>query len=311
MDRRRFLLAAAASAAAAAAPKGPAMLPVIDTHQHLWDLSRVKLAWLKPGSGPPLEASYTPKEYADATAGLNVVKAVYMEVDVVPEQQQAEADYVTELCKSGTTPTVAAVVSGRPNSDGFAGYVSQFKGGKYVKGVRQVLHVPETTPAYYLDPKFVKGIQLLGESGLSFDLCVRAAELPEHLKLVERCPGTRFILDHCGNPRADFTPEQTARWKADLAALAGKRNVVCKVSGFLANGWKPGRWTADDIAPVVNTVLDTFGPDRVMFGGDWPVVLNAGSYRDWLTALRQIVAARPEDEQRKLLHDNAAKFYGI
>lgn len=311
MNRREFMVASAAMTASASlvAKERPAMLPVIDTHQHLWDLSKFKLAWLTPGS--VFDANFTPKEYAEATEGLNVVKAVYMEVDVVPEQQQAEADYLVSLCESGKTPTCAAVVSGRPNSEGFAKYVKPFQGHKYIKGIRQVLHVESTPPGYCLDPKFVKGIQLLGELGLSYDLCVRAPELPDFTKLVAQCPGTRFILDHCGNPRKDFTREQLATWRNDLGALASHKNIVCKVSGFLANGWQPGKWTPEEIAPVVNHTIEAFGWDRVMFGGDWPVVLAAGTYKDWLTALRTIIKDRPEADQRKLLHDNAAKFYGI
>ncbi|QEL16012.1 amidohydrolase family protein [Limnoglobus roseus] len=311
MNRRDFLAAGAAVAVlpTLSSAKDAAMLPVVDTHQHLWDLTKFKLGWLKPGS--VYDASFTPKEYAEATAGLNVVKAVYMEVDVVPEQQQAEADYLVELCQSGKTPTCAAVVSGRPNSDGFAKYAGQFKGSKYVKGIRQVLHVDSTPPGYCLDPKFVKGIQLLGDLGLSYDLCVRAADIPNFVKLVEQCPNTRFILDHCGNPGAKFTAAEADAWKKNTAALAAKKNVVCKVSGFLANGWEKGKWTAADLAPVVNHITETFGWDRVMFGGDWPVVLAAGRYADWLTALRQIIKDKPEADQKKLLHDNAVAFYGL
>lgn len=312
MTRRDFLASAAVAAAAPlAAAKDPPMIPAIDTHQHLWDLTKFKLSWLKPGSGPPFEASFTPTEYAEATAGLNVVKAVYMEVDVIPEQQQAEADYLTELCAGGKTPTVAAVVSGRPASDAFEKYATQFKGSKYIKGVRQVLHVDSTPPGYCLQPAFLKGVRLLGELGLSYDMCVRAAELPNYAKLAAECPGTRFILDHCGNPSAKFTPAQFDQWKTDLALVAARPNVVCKVSGFLANGYERGKWTAEQIAPVIDHVQETFGPDRVMFGGDWPVVLAAGTYKEWLTALRQVIARRPEADQKKLLHDNAAKFYGI
>jgi predicted TIM-barrel fold metal-dependent hydrolase len=311
MNRRDFLAVGTAAALlpTASPAQDAAMIPVVDTHQHLWDLRKFKLGWLKPGT--VYDANFTPTEYAEATKGLNVVKAVYMEVDVVPEQQQAEADYLVELCAGGKTPTVAAVVSGRPNGDGFAKYAGQFKGSKYVKGIRQVLHVESTPPDYCLDPKFVKGIQLLGDLGLSYDLCVRPADLPNYVKLVEQCPGTRFILDHCGNPNAKFTAEQTDAWKKNTAALAAKKNVVCKVSGFLANGWEKGTWKADDIAPIVNHVCDTFGWDRVMFGGDWPVVLAAGSYADWLTALRQVIKDRPAADQKKLLHDNAEAFYGL
>src|SRR5262249_19095712 len=126
MDRREFLAASAAAAVAplAAAQKDKPMLPIVDTHQHLWDLSKFKRAWFDTDvpERKILGKNYTPKEYAEATKGLNVVKAVYMEVDVVPEQQQKEADYITELCESAKTPTRAAVISGRPNSEGFEKY---------------------------------------------------------------------------------------------------------------------------------------------------------------------------------------------
>lgn len=310
MHRREFLAAAAGAAASLAVAKDPpAMLPALDTHQHLWDLKEFKLGWVTPDN--PLNASYTPVEYAQAIDGLNVVKSIYMEVDVVPEQQQKEADYVVALCESKKTTMCAAVVSGRPNSDGFAKYATQFKGHKYVKGIRQVLHVKETTPDYYLDPKFVKGIQLLGELGLSFDLCVRPAELPEFAKLVDQCSGTRFILDHCGNPRGDFTKEQWEAWRKNMAAMATRKHVVCKVSGFIANGFEKGKWKTADLAPAVNGTIEAFGIDRVMFGGDWPVCTLAATYKEWLTALREIIAPRPETEQKKLLHDNAAKCYGV
>ena len=150
MNRREFLAATVLSAGLRprlAISKDKPMLPIVDTHQHLWDLDKFKLAWFDPDTpeGKILGHNFTPKEYAEATKGLNVVKAVYMEVDVVPEQQQKEADYIIELCESGKTPTCAAVLSGRPNSEGFAKYAKQFKGSKYVKGIRQVLHVKDTT----------------------------------------------------------------------------------------------------------------------------------------------------------------------
>jgi L-fuconolactonase len=309
MTRRDFLAATAAVAAAPVAAASAPMIPVIDTHQHLWDLRKFRLSWLKPGT--PLHGNFTPTEYAEATAGLGVVKAVYMEVGMDADQQQAEADYLIELCEGKKTPTCAAVVAGSPVADTFPKYVGQFKGHKYIKGIRHMLHTPDAPAGFGLNPAFVKGVQLLGELGLSFDLCVRPGELPDHAKLVKQCPGTRFILDHCGNPQAKFTPAQFDDWKRGIAGVAALPNVVCKVSGFIANGWERGKWTADDIAPVINTTLDTFGPDRVMFGGDWPVVLGGATYSEWLTALRQVVKSRPEADQRKLFHDNAVKQYAV
>ncbi|MBA4186649.1 MAG: amidohydrolase [Planctomycetaceae bacterium] len=315
MNRREFVAASAAVVpfALSHAEEKP-MLPIVDTHQHLWDLEKFKLAWFDPKTpeGKILGHSFTPKEYAEATKGVGVVKAVYMEVDVVPEQQQKEADYIIELCESKKTPTCAAVISGRPNSDGFAKYASQFKGNKYVKGIRQVLHVKETPAGYALDEKFVKGIKLLGELGLSFDLCVRPAELPDFAKLVDQCPGTRFILDHCGNANLKHTPAERDQWKKDMTDIAKRKNLVCKVSGFIASAPGRGKWTLDDLAPIVNHTLDSFGPDRVMFGGDWPVcLLGVEKYADWATALQSIVKDRPEEQKKKLFHDNAVKFYGL
>jgi len=311
-SRRTFLYAAAGATVlpsfVRAAEELSTMLPVIDTHQHLWDLTKVKLGWLKEGS--PLLGQFTPTEYAKATEGLNVLKSIYMEVDVVDESREAEIEYVTEICKSGKTPMVAAVVGGRPAGKDFAAYVGKLRENKYVKGVRQVLHA-DAPKGFCLGKDFVAGVRLLGELGLSYDLCMRPTDLDDAAKLVELCPDTRFILDHCGNPQKGFDAKQIDRWKKDLAAVAAHKNTVVKVSGFVVNGWKKGEWKADDLAPFANATIDTFGADRAMFGGDWPVVTNAGTYKDWLTALRSILANRPEAEQKKILHDNAAKFYGI
>ncbi len=310
MNRRHFLGAVAAGAAALAGADGPGapMIPIVDTHQHLWDLDTFKLAWMAPGE-EPLGRSYRPADYAEATKGLDVVKSVYMEVDVVPDQQVAEAEYVLGLIRKGGTPMVAAVISGRPDSPGFAAYLDRFQGERAIKGVRQVLHAASTPAGYCLDPAFIRGIRELGRRGLSFDLCMRSPELPDAARLIAACPDTRFILDHCGNE--PVFEKDHSRWKRDLDGIAAKGDrVVCKVSGVVASA-KGHPWTADDLAPVVNHVLDTFGPDRVMFGGDWPVCTLAASYRQWVEALRAIVKDRPEPDRKKLFHDNAVRFYGL
>jgi predicted TIM-barrel fold metal-dependent hydrolase len=310
MNRRDFLAASAAATVAAAgqAQERPAVIPVVDTHQHLWDLSKFRLPWVKEGS--PLARSYLMSDYLKATEGLNVVKAVYMEVDVAEDQQQAEADFITEVCRRGDTPTVAAVVSGRPGTDGFARYARQFKDSKYVKGIRRVLHVPQTPPGTALEKKFVASICLLGELGLSFDLCVRPAELPDTDKLVGECPDTRFILDHCGNANVEQRGRERDQWRRDMATIAKRKNLVCKVSGIVASA-APGKWAPEDLAPIVDHTLEVFGPDRVMFGGDWPVCTLAATYRQWLEALRHIVKDRPKEQRRRLFHDNAVRFYGL
>ncbi len=315
-SRRTFLGGLAAlTLPPLSAKAAPPMLPVIDTHQHLWDLTKLRLSWVKTGDAAnPLAAPHTPTEYAAATAGLNVVKAVYMEVAVVPEDLQKEADYVAGVCESKATPMVAAVIGGAVGTPAFAPYVTPYKGHKFVKGVRKTLHGDDTPPGHALTPAFVKDVQLLGELGLSFDLCVRPVELPDVAKLVAQCPGTRFILDHCGNASPKFTPAELTAWRKGMDALAAKANVVCKISGFIVNGnvkGNKGAYEAGDLAQIINGTIDAFGIDRVMFGGDWPVVTLATTYKNWLRLLQEVIANRPEGERRKILHDNAAKQYGI
>lgn len=311
MDRRRFLgqtaaLATAAGLTASSPADGPAMMPIVDTHQHLWDLSRFRLPWL--AGAPKLNRSFLMEDYRQATAGLDVVKSVYMEVDVEPSQQAAEADYVLELISGGGTPMAGAVISGRPASEGFAAYLARYRDRPAIKGVRRVLHAAETPRGHCLERPFIDGIRLLGNQGLSFDLCMRADELGDAAKLIDACPETAFILDHCGN--ASVRARDLSGWKADIGRLAERKNVVCKVSGIVASA-APDPWTADDLAPIVNHVLDRFGPDRVVFGGDWPVCTLAATYRQWVEALRRIVADRPLADQKKLFHDNAIRVYRL
>jgi L-fuconolactonase len=311
MNRRTFLRrsAIAAVASIAAAPK-TTFMPIIDTHQHLWNLDKFRLPWLKNRGG--LNRSYTLTDYKQAAEGLNIVKTIYMEVDLDPTLQQAEAEFVVATCQQPESGMVGGVISGRPAADEFRAYATQFKGSPFIKGVRQVLH-GTAPPGFCLDPKFVRGIQLLGELGLRYDLCMRPDELTDAGKLVDACPNTKFILDHCGNAKVHGpdgkAPDRTA-WQRDLAALAKRPNLVCKVSGIVISA-KKGDWSAADLAPIVNHVLDSFGPDRVIFAGDWPVCTSVATLAEWVNALKAIVRERPEEQQRKLFHDNAVRIYGL
>ena len=184
---------------------------LIDTHQHLWNRSQFTLPWITKGM--VLDADFGIPEYKKASGGA-VSRTVYMEVDVDPAQQWAEAV--------------------------------------------QVLHVPATPQGYSLQPDFVKGIKLLGENQLSYDLCVRDVDLPEKSKLVLQCPQTQFILDHCGNPdlkKSDLTP-----WKKDLEEISRHKNVVIKISGFLASAPARDQWKLEQAALIINHCLDWFHP---------------------------------------------------
>ena len=297
------------------------MLPIVDTHQHLWNLAQFALPWLEGEGMEPLRKNHLMSDYLAAARGAGIARTVYMEVDVAAEQRIAEAEFVAGLCRADDNPMAAAVIGGSPGEEGFRDYIDRFKDEDVIKGVRQVLHVPDAEPGHCQQERFVRDVQYLGEIGMSFDLCLRPSELGDAVGLVDQCPDTLFIVDHCGNadpqivsgavehdPANPFshTKEQ---WQRDMAALGEREHVVCKISGIIARA--PVGWSADALAPTVNHCLDSFGPDRVVFGGDWPVCNFGASLSAWVAALREIVSGRSEEEQAKLLAGNAERLYGL
>lgn len=321
VSRREFVQGSVAAAASMAISSAMAseneMTPIIDCHQHLWDLEKFKLPWLTPGG--LLGRSYVMSDYLQAIRGTGIKHAVYMEVDVAADQKQQEVDYIVGICRAGNTPTVSSVVGGNPSNESFREYATSLKGNPYVRGIRQVLHGGQK-PGAVFETTFFSHIRLLGELGLSFDLCMRPQDLGDAVKLTELCPDTFFILDHCGNgdPKAFLSAAQRGgaapshdaeAWKKHIDQLGKRPNVVCKISGIVASA--PEGWTAETLAPVVNHCLDAFGPDRVVFGSDWPVCLKGAKLAQWVAALREIISNRPAADQRKLLYDNAVRIYRL
>ena len=329
-DRRTFLAATAATATAAAATlcspslalgnsvNAPKAIEIIDAHQHLWDLERFRLPWTDGNEN--LAKNYLIPEYRKAVEGQNVVKSIYMEVGMANELQTAEAEWLIELCNDDGNDTVAGVIAGNPLADTFEAYVRRFAKEDCIKGLRHLLQIPESPKGMCLGKDFQKGVQLLGELGLRFDICIRAPEIEDGVELVKACPNTRFVLDHCGNadpaafsdsPKYDREPQhKVGQWKRAIDSMAQQDNVICKISGIIARV-VPNQWSADDLAPIVNHCLDCFGPDRVIFASDWPVCTEGAPLSKWIGALKEIVASRPEAEQRKLFSETAVKFYEL
>ena len=317
--RRRFIQAAGSLALGTLAMEtlaaGPSLYDgeIVDTHLHLWDLSLIRPPWVGAATGHArdvLARDHRLVEFAEASKGLKVTRAVYMEVDVAEADEVKEAEYVSRLCADGKSPLMAAVISGRPASDGFAAYLDRFRGNSFIKGLRQVLHTGATPADYCLEPAFVRGVRMLGDRGLSFDLCLRNDQLEIGARLIEQCPGTRFVLDHCGNPHAG--KDDLDGWRRGIAGIAGLKNreVICKVSGLYGNV-NATEWPADRLAPIVRSVIDAFGWDRVIFASDWPVVNLGASYRTWVENLKTIVRDDSPAHQAKLFRDNATSFYRL
>ena len=325
-DRRDFLANSAATAAAAAtslalpqfftpgsadaAEDAKPVIPIVDTHQHLWDLKKLTLPWLKNEGVQSINRDFLMKHYLESTKGLGVSKTVYMEVNVQHSHQEREAEWVIGMCKDKSNPMKAAVIGGYPHDRGFKKYIRQYEDSDYVKGVRTVLHDPDRPTGLCLEKRFVKNVKLLGKMGMSFDLCMRPEELADGAKLVEKCPKTRFVVDHCGNMPVGSTDKALRKkWMDGMKALASHENVVCKISGIVVTapeGWKPA-----DLAPNMLFCIDTFGEDRAYFAGDWPVCRLRATFAQWVGALKTIVKDRPLAARKKLFAGNAEKFYGI
>ena len=319
MNRKKFL--ATASVLAIASIKGSSILyasnsikkiPLVDTHQHLADLVRFGKGW----TSPPVPGNYDMKAYFEATRNVNMVKAVYMEVGVPAARRQEEALYAIEMCKDTSNPTKGAVISGDLKSSEFETYISQFKDSPYIKGIRYGFR----SVAEMQDPQLIKNIELLGKLNMSLDFTISPAWLPAIANLIKTCPGTRFLVNHCGNadPRAFLDPSLISgkpnhdanEWIAAMKTVAENKNVVCKISGIISI--TPGYpKTAKTLAPGINHCLDIFGPDRVMFASDWPWCLKSNKLEEWVNILKEIVKNRPYKEQKKMFHDNAIKFYSI
>jgi len=287
---------------------------IIDAHQHLWDLKQFRLPWLD-SAGPRLNRNYTLADYERAVEGLNLVKAVYEEVAVTPDQRSAEADYVAELCRSRRSRTVAAVIGGDVASEGFEKYIRRFEGSPYIKGVRSGYR-----RSAYNDPRFVRGVNLLGDLGMVYDLGAGSDLLADAAKLAAACPKTRVVVNHCGNPNVKWFAESAAtdermrgaraKWEEGIARLAEHPNVICKISGVAESG-DDGQVTAATVAPAVNYCLDHFGDNRVVFASNWPVCLKTISLAGWVGVLKEVVAPRGTAFSRKLFCGNATRVYGL
>ena len=281
--------------------------PIIDSHLHLWDPARLTYPWLSavPAIGGPRLA----RDFRAASAGYEVEKMIFVQCDALPEQARDEIRWVAELA-ADEEPRLAGIVAWASVSSGAAAApeLDWLADQRLVRGVRQLIQ-SEDDDRYCARPDFVRGVQLLGERGLSFDLCIKGdGQFESVLELVGRCPEVAFALDHLGKPF--IGQSRIEPWAEHIRRLADAPNVVCKVSGMCTEAdWND--WTVDDLRPYAEIAFEAFGPGRLMFGGDWPVVDLASTWVQWVQTLTELTAGFSAADRRKLFHDNAASFYRI
>lgn len=276
---------------------------LVDTHQHLWDLDRLPYTWC--AGLPALNRSFRLDDYLAASAGCGITKAVFMECDVDDPHQLAEATAIQQLAEK--QPLIAGIIaSGRPENPGFPQYLEQLAALKKLRGLRRVLHVvPDEVSR---QPLFRENLRRLPALNLTFDLCVLARQLPVARELADACPKVTFILDHCGVP--DVKGRAFDPWLAEITALAERPNVSCKISGLVAYA-DAATWTAADLRPWVEHVIASFGWDRVVWGGDWPVCTLSAPLARWVAATHELTAAVTADQRARLYHRNAERLYRV
>lgn len=279
--------------------------PIVDTHLHLWDLGRLNYPWL--ASVPLLNRNHLIADYRRACGPVQVAKMVFLQCECEPRQSFAEADWVTEVAQ--LDPRIRGIVAQAPLENGAAveSELVRLAANPLVKGIRRLIQ-SEADDAFCLRPDFVRGVQLLPRHGLTFDLCIFHRQLANTLELVRQCPNVTFILDHIGKP--DIKAGRLDPWRDELRALAAQPNVWCKLSGLVTEA-DLAAWTPADLRPYLDHVLDCFGLDRVMFGGDWPVSTQASDYPRWVATLDAALRGCSPDELHRVYVRNAERFYRV
>jgi predicted TIM-barrel fold metal-dependent hydrolase len=277
---------------------------LVDTHQHLWDLRQLPYSWTN--SVPPLARSFLFEDYVAAAAGTGITKTVFMECDVDEPYALDEARHIQTLADQH--PLIAGIVaSGRPDHENFASHLEQLTRLPKLRGVRRVLHTQPDGLSEQL--QFRENLKRLSKLRLTFDLCLLARQLPVGLQLVRACPDVSFVLDHCGVP--DVKGRAFDPWREHIRALAAEPNVVaCKISGIVAYA-DSQTWTLDDLRPWAEHVIESFGWDRVVWGGDWPVCTLSATLTRWVEATRELTRGATEEQREKLFHANAERIYRV
>jgi L-fuconolactonase len=273
----------------------------IDAHHHFWKYTPEEYGWITDGMSV-LRRDYLPAELRReaALAGIDGV------ISVQARQTLEETDWLLKLAEEndficgvvGWVPLISNTVR-----DDLARYANRPK----LKAVRHVLQ-DEPDDNYMLRDDFDRGIVLLKEAGLRYDILIFERHLPQVIKLVDRHPGTTFILDHVAKPR--IRENQLSPWRENLRELGRRPNVYCKVSGMVTEA-NHANWTAQQLRPYFDAALEAFGSRRLMFGSDWPVCLLACGYRRWFQIVREFASKLTQDEQDRLFEQTAIEAYGL
>ena len=272
----------------------------IDAHQHFWRRDRGDYDWLTPALAP-LWRDFLPDDLAPLLAGHGMAGCIL--VQAAPTV--AETDFMLSL--AGTHSFIRGVVGWTDLAAADApARIAALAAHPRLVGLRPMLQDLPDDDAI-LDPAVQPALAAMATQGLALDALIRPRHLPRLLAVRDRHPNLNIVIDHAAKP--DIAGGDLADWARDLAAVAADGRTRIKLSG-LATEAAPA-WKVDDLKPVADTVLAAFGPDRVMWGSDWPVLNLAGSYDQWVAATDELLAGLDAAGQAAVRGGTAARFYGL
>lgn len=278
-----------------------AMNTVVDSHHHFWNYSPAEYGWIGDRMHI-LRRNFLPQDLRAQISAAGVDEVI----SVQARQTVAETDWLLDLAEP--SEFIRGVVGWAPLIDGdVRRHLDRWAGRNKLLALRHVLQ-DETDDRYMLRPDFNAGVSLLKEYGLGYDILIFERQLPGTIEFVDLHPGQVFILDHIAKPR--IAAKVMEPWKSQIAELARRPHVYCKISGMATEAeWQ--NWKPDELRPYFETVLQAFGPSRLMFGSDWPVCLVACAYETWVQIVEEWVAPMSATEKQRIWGETALEAYGL
>jgi L-fuconolactonase len=285
--------------------------PIIDTHLHLWDPKRLTYSW--QDGNALLNRPYTIEDYREASGGIDTDAMIFVECHV--DEGAGSGQYIQEIEfveeEAQRDPRIRAIVAKAPLERGASvtpileEMVLRFP---RLRGVRRIPEFEADPHGFMLQPRFVEGVRLLKGFNLHFELNVNYTQMDSALEFLERVPDVPIVLDHCGKP--GIKGGHIGLFRRHMHAVAAHPNVVCKLSDLAVEAnWT--RWTESELRPFIEGTLEAFGIRRVMYGGDWPVCLQAIALPRWVEVLDRALAGLSPEELRLFYRDNAHGFYRL
>ena len=276
---------------------------IVDSHHHIWDPAKRPHEWLV--ALPSLNRPFDLSQLEQVATPLGVSATVLVQVLNDPAETEEF------LALASASEFIAGVIGWVDLTDPGVGEtlarLAELPGGDKLVGVRHLVQA-EPDPAWLRRPEVRRGVRAVSESGRTFDLLVSTRELPAAVDLAEHLEGATLVVDHMAKPA--IKQGTIEPWARGMRELARRPHVCCKLSGMVTEIGRP-HWSLADLRPYFDVVLEAFGPERVLFGSDWPVCLVACGYARLMEIVQELIAPLSSGERAAILGDNARRVYRL